>query len=550
MPKPRDSTYWSTYYQRNRERILAKRRARRAAAKAAKPKAKPSRLPKTAKGKAKAVAKWAADNLIVPTPPKAGEPFRLDPWQIDFLEGALADGIREAGLSVGRRNGKTFSVAVLVLAHLVGPLHARYWRAAAVSLTGKNCVELRTAIEQIAAESGLKGLVIKRSPFPGSIEGKDGASVDFLAADKASGHSVGLDMALIDEAGLLDESKRGLWNAMTTSTGGRNGRVICFSVQGASPMYAELRERRDKASVHWCEYSAPLDCELDDKAAWIAANPGLTTGTKSMGYMQDAAEKAQGSPADQVSFRAYDLNQPADPSRRETIVAVADWTGCLKPAEPQGPCYVGFDLGGSVSMGAFAAYWPMTGLLRVQCGLPAKPDLAKRGMADGVGKRYLDMEAQGCLRTYPGRVLPVVDFLQAGAALVADADVRAAGCDRYRAAETAQALEDAGLVHWPLTWRGTGAHRLAHGSADVRAFQRAVLAKTIASPPNLALESAIAESELRYDPAGNPALDKARHRGRIDALQAAVIALGLAEADAVHWRDSEGAEGLGLIKIG
>lgn len=73
-------------------------------------------------------------------------------------------------------------------------------------------------------------------------------------------------------------------------------------------------------------------------------------------------------------------------------------------------------------------------------------------MADGVAHRYLDMEAQGCLRTYLGGVLPVVEFLQAGAALVGDADIRAAGYDRYRVAEIAQALEDAGL-QWLVTRR-------------------------------------------------------------------------------------------------
>ena len=43
------------------------------------------------------------------------------------------------------------------------------------------------------------------------------------------------------------------------------------------------------------------------------------------------------------------------------------------------------------------------------------------------------------------------------------------------------------------------------------------------------LRSAIAESSIRYDSAGNPALDKARARSRIDALQAAVIAACLGE---------------------
>ena len=46
---------------------------------------------------------------------------------------------------------------------------------------------------------------------------------------------------------------------------------------------------------------------------------------------------------------------------------------------------------------------------------------------------------------------------------------------------------------------------------------------------NLLIASAIKESKVDRDPRGNPALDKHRQRGRIDALQAAVIAAGLAE---------------------
>ena len=43
------------------------------------------------------------------------------------------------------------------------------------------------------------------------------------------------------------------------------------------------------------------------------------------------------------------------------------------------------------------------------------------------------------------------------------------------------------------------------------------------------LETAIKESVIRRDGAGNPALDKARKNARIDALSAFVIAEGLAE---------------------
>ena len=43
------------------------------------------------------------------------------------------------------------------------------------------------------------------------------------------------------------------------------------------------------------------------------------------------------------------------------------------------------------------------------------------------------------------------------------------------------------------------------------------------------MRKAIADSSIRYDEAGNPALLKASEKGRIDALSATVIAAGLAE---------------------
>ena len=79
-----------------------------------------------------------------------------------------------------------------------------------------------------------------------------------------------------------------------------------------------------------------------------------------------------------------------------------------------------------------------------------------------------------------------------------------------------------------MVWRGTGAHAHADGSHDIRAFQKRVLGKTISTCESLLLASAIRESSVRRDPGGNPALDKHRERGRIDALSAAVIAAGLA----------------------
>ena len=496
------------------------------------------------------VAQWAESSLLVPTGPLRGKPYKLDSWQEEWLTRSLAPNIREAGLSVARKNGKSGLVAALLLAYLCGPLNGPNWRSAVVSLTGALAAELREAIRQTAEISGLSDrLEIKKSPPPGSITGQDGATLTILASDRASGHALGADLAVIDEAGLLDESRRELWNAVLSSVSGRDGRLLCISIRGHGPMFSELAERAGSPGVHWTEYAAPPDCALDDKSAWELANPGLSSGIKSRSYMVDASRKAIAVPADASLFRAYDLNQPLNPSK-ESICQPAEWTACERESLPprQGGCVIGFDLGGSSSMTALAAYWPATGRLEVWGAFPDNPSLMERGRADGVGGLYEQMAARGELRTYPGRVTPVSDFLRDCADRLAGERILAAGADRYRRAEAETALEDAG-VDWPMEWRGQGASAGADGSHDVRSFQRLVLSGKLAVSPSLLLRSAVASSEMRYDASGNPALDKRKARARIDALSAATIAAGLGELfQSVPARNP--APYLGLVRAG
>ena len=294
-------------------------------------------------------------------------------------------------------------------------------------------------------------------------------------------------------------------------------------------MFSELAERAGSLGVVWTEYAAPDGCALDDEAAWAAANPGLAMGIKSLGYMRDAARRAIAVPADANLFRAFDLNQPLNPSK-EAICEPTDWLACERDELPprDGACVVGFDLGGSSSMTALAALWLSTGRLEVWGAFPDNPGLLERGRADACGNLYERQAERGEITTYPGRVTPVADFLRDCGNRLAGEYVIAAGADRYRRSEAEDALAAAGL-DWVMEWRGQGASAGADGSHDVRAFQRLVLSGKLAVAPSLMLRAAVADSELRYDPAGNPALDKRRQRARIDALSAAVIAAGLGE---------------------
>ena len=164
-------------------------------------------------------AQWA-EGLTIPTSLLTGRKFQLHDFQRQFLSNAMADGIRESALCIARKNGKTALIALLLLSHLVGPFNRRNWRAICVSLTGQLAGELRIQMTEIAEANGLltpqdggkaDRLVFRQSPLPGFATGDEGARVDFLNADKSSGHAVGADLVVFDESGLLTERKRQLW---------------------------------------------------------------------------------------------------------------------------------------------------------------------------------------------------------------------------------------------------------------------------------------------------------------------------------------------------
>jgi len=481
---------------------------------------------------AAAMCNWICARLTVPTGPLAGRPFELPGWQREWLHGALAPGVREAGLSVARKNGKSGKIAAVLVSAMAGPLNRPGWRGLVTSLRGNLAKELRDAVQLTAEASGLGDKVrVLKAPTPGIIYGLRDSRIDFLAADKATGHAVGCDLAIIDEAGLLGEEKRELWNAVYSSMSGRDGRLWAISIQGEGPMFAELQERAavGQQGVFWRKWAAPADCAVDDPAAWHDANPGLASGIKSLSYMADASQKARAAPGDEMFFRAYDLNQAVDPGR-VTIVGLSDYEACLDRAAPglEGDIVLGIDLGGSTSMTAAAAFAPDTGAMQVWGAFGDDPPLSVRARNDRMGSLYDRMVREGELWLYPGKVTPVVPFI---ARVIEEIGQRgrlvAIGADRYRRAECEQAFQQAGVPPVAVYWRGQGAAAAADGSADVRAFQRLVLERRLATRGSTMLEAAIAGSVLRFDGAGNPALDKAAKNARIDALSAAVIAAGI-----------------------
>ena len=66
------------------------------------------------------------------------------------------------------------------------------------------------------------------------------------------------------------------------SVSAKGGRIIHISVRGDSPLFDEVLNNPLTATAI---FEAPADCELDDRAAWASANPGLGT-IKALAYMK------------------------------------------------------------------------------------------------------------------------------------------------------------------------------------------------------------------------------------------------------------------------
>ena len=475
-----------------------------------------------------ALAKWARRVLRVPAGhPLAGQPMEIPSFGVDFLRDALQH--RESALIVARKNAKSAVCAIYLLARMCGPLFVPGWRGAVASVNKEKAGELKRQMQEIAEASNLEGLTFLRSPAPGRVEAPD-CELAVLSADASSGHASGFDDVVIDETGLLQERDRALINGLRSSVSARNGRVIHLSIYGSGPFVPELIEAADDEAVAVHLFQADEGSDLEDPAAWAAANPTLGS-IKAVEYMRDRARLAARNPADAADFMAHDLNRPGEPSR-EMICTVGDWqrvSEVEQEPERRGPVVIGLDAGGSSSMTAAAVVFVRTGRCEVYGAFPANPDLLERGRLDGVGRRYAQLHDSGELQVYPGRSTPVTAFLRDLADDLQGVQVIQCGADRFRQSEIADAVSDARL-RWPMVWRGQGASATADGSADVRSFQRFVADRTITVVQGRALMAhAISESAIRRDGSGNPALERSRQRGRIDPLSAGVIACGLAE---------------------
>lgn len=257
--------------------------------------------------------------------PAAGQRFHVDEWMERFIRDVYEPvnragrrRVRSAILSCARKNAKSYLIAGLILAHLVGPAAVPYGQifSAAVDhvqarIVFEMCakiIEMMPALQRVIRVrdhlSTIEVIDQKRASF--------GSKYKALSAVVASKHGLGADFFVYDE---FAEAKNGdLWDVLFDSQQARaNPLGVAISTQNDNPNHPFTQmidihavDPSDDRVVH--VYAAPEGCALDDRDAWLAANPALAT-WKSYDAIEAAANEAIRNPAKEANFRLRYLNQ-------------------------------------------------------------------------------------------------------------------------------------------------------------------------------------------------------------------------------------------------
>lgn len=470
----------------------------------------------------------------------AGTKMKLLDNQRQFVEaiyGNLAeDGrriVRTAIKSEPRGNGKTGLIAGICLCHLLGPEAEPRGEVYSAAIDKKQASLLfaeMAAIIEAVPEFDDRVNVQRFHKIIEVLDGDGKGSIyESLSADVRRGHGLAPSLWVYDEYAQVKTAE--LFDNLQTAQGKRKESLgIVISTQAATDQHP-LSVLIDDAmtgndpSVYLQITAAPEGCDPFDETLWRAVNPAWGV-FMDEGEFRAQAERARRVPSFLPRFCNLRLNMRIEAEER--FIAAPDWRACGVQMDQSDlfvlkgrRCYLGLDLSSTTDLTALAAYFPDTGDLLVWFWKPAEGlDEAER--LDHVP--YKTWVRQGFLETTPGRAIDKAFVAHRIGQLVGTYDVQALAFDRWGMKELERILVDESikltLEPWGQGWQDMG--------PALDATETAVLQGKLRHPKNPVLDMCVANAVAVMNPAGARKLDKAKSTTRIDGLQAAAMAIGLA----------------------
>ena len=472
-----------------------------------------------------------------------GKPLRLSEFQKRFIREIYDNphGTSRAYLSIARKNGKTVLIACLVLAHLVGP-EARLNSQIISGARSREQAALvfKAALKMVRLSPDLAKIVHSVDSKKELVGLAMNVEYRAISAEAGTAHGLSPVLAILDEVGQVKGPSDAFVEAITTAQGAYDDALlIAISTQAAtdadlfSVWIDDAAKSRDPHIVSHV-YSAPSDCDIMDKAAWEAANPGLGA-FRSSKELSDRAEIALRVPSEENSFRWLYLNQRI--AGDAPFLSASVWKACgAVPDTDFSGCavYAALDLSEVRDLTSLTmiAKKGSTWQVAQKFWLPAD-GLAEKSRADRVP--YDVWERQGYLEKTPGKTVDYDWIASRIFEMHQRVPFRKIAFDRWNFKHLKPCLIRAGFTDEEVDGDAAIFVQFGQGfqsmSPALRTLEGMVLRQEIAHGDNPVLTMCIANATTLSDPAGNRKLVKSKSRGRIDGAVTLAMAAAVAAED-------------------
>lgn len=272
--------------------------------------------------------------LRVPEGIKVGQPLVLDPFQKAFILAVVDNphGTRDAVLSMARRNGKTFVLAIIVLAYLAGPLAIQNATIASAAQSRDQAALLFNLMTKMVAMSPEISPLLRIIPSSKRIISlATGTEYYAMSADARTGYGRALRVVVLDESGQIRGPNDEYVDMLRSSQGSFSDPLfVTISTQAPSDndwlsiqIDDGVRNQSPNAVVHL--YCADPGADMLDPEQWEKSNPGLGS-FRSRDDLQDQLERASRLPVQEATARNLLLNQRV--AQVSLWLAPSPWRDC------------------------------------------------------------------------------------------------------------------------------------------------------------------------------------------------------------------------------
>lgn len=489
-----------------------------------------------------------AHALVVPAGKYVNQPLRLRRFQIDWIravynrldETTSQRVVRQAVLSVARRNGKTLLAAVILLAHLAGPFKKPNSTIVSAATTRKQAgIVFRFVRDMVRINPFLLKALKVLDSVKRVIHRADGSTYEAIAAEAGGQFGMGLALCVYDE--LAQAKNRDLYDALMTSLGSETEPLMMIiSTQAPSDQHLlseliDYGERVNRGVVFdpsfVCHlHTVPIDAKLDDESQWPKANPGLGD-YRDHSELREAVKRALQMPSQESTVRVYYLNQRVRSEMPYLTPGVYEANaGAFDPAifSDGRQVFGGIDLSARTDLTALvlATEDDQGNVALLPFAWTPADTIEARTHRDRAP--YDAWERSGDLLTSPGATVDYDFVAYQAAELCSSMNVARINYDRWRISILQQALARIGVA-LPLNQCGQGFKDM---SPCVEAFEELALAGKLRHGGHPVMRWCFSNAVIAKDAAGNRKLDKSKAYGRIDVAVAAVMAVGAMKCQA------------------